>query len=196
MVRLKRGTRGVHAGADPLPAPSFIVYAPSGEFAALGYPDAVEVYALTQTFQLLTRVAVSNPVDAIWLDTVLFTSTPTGITAHFITPPAPKGQQLTSQTALFAQTGSDGLAELSRIPTAASFEVQSIPLATNRVAHGRPLSHAVSQPELPPVVLRPGMLWKLARVTKETLWMVSTSGHAWAMSLRHPGAPSPHARLD
>lgn len=180
------------AGSAPLPAPLFIAHSPSGEFAAFGYPDAVEVYALTTTFQLLTRIAVHNPVDAIWLDTALITSTPTAISAHFITPPAPKGQQLASQTALFAQSGSDGLAELSRIPTAANFEVQSITLATNRVAHGRPLSHAVSQPELPAVVLRPGMLWKLVRITRETLWMVSTSGHAWAMSLRHPGVtPSP-----
>lgn len=179
------------AGAEPLPAPTFIAHSASGEFVALGYADAVEVYALTTTFQLLTRIAVQNAVDAIWLDTALFTSTPTTIMAHFIMPPAPQGQQLASQTALFAQSGSDGLAELSRIPTAASYEVQSMTLATNRVAHGRPLSHAVSQTELPPVVLRPGMLWKMLRVTRETLWMVSTSGHAWAMSLRHPGAPPP-----
>lgn len=181
----------MRAGKEPLPAPKFIVHSPSGEFAAFGYPDAVEVYALTNSFQLLTRVAVHDAVAAIWLDTALFTSTPTDIQAHFITPPAPKGQQLATRTALFAQSGSDGLAELSRIPSAATYEVQSITLATNRVAHGRPLSYAVSQPELPPVVLRPGMLWKLVRVTRETLWMVSTSGHAWAMSLRHPGAASP-----
>jgi hypothetical protein len=66
-------------------------------------------------------------------------------------------------------------------------QVQSTVLATNRIGIARPLSTAVTQPELPPMPLRPGMLWKLVRVTQDTLWMVSTSGHAWAMSLQHAG---------
>lgn len=115
---------GMHAGKDLLPAPLSISYSPSAEYAALLYRDAVEVYSLHRSFSLLTRISVHTPLEALWLDNTLFTSSPTDIAAHFIIPPAPKGQQLTSQTALFAHTGSDGLPELSRLPTASAYEVR------------------------------------------------------------------------
>jgi hypothetical protein len=187
LLRSAASERRVCAGKDLLPAPRAVSYSPSTEYAALLYRDAVEVFSLHAGFTLLTRVSVHNALDALWLDNTLFTSAPHSVAAHFIIPPAPKGQQLTTQTALFAQSGSDGLPELSRLPTAAQYEVQSVLLATNRISNARPLSTTVTQPELPPLPLRPGMLWKLVRVTQDTLWMVSTTGHGWAMSLRHAG---------
>lgn len=116
----------MHAGKDLLPAPNSISYSPSAEYAALLYRDAVEVYSLHTSFSLLTRISVHVPLEALWLDNTLFTSSPSDIAAHFIIPPAPKGQQLTAQTALFAHTGSDGLPELSRLPTASAYEVRAL----------------------------------------------------------------------
>lgn len=117
------------AGSDGpvvgLPAPLFISYSPAGDYAALAYPDAIELYALSRTLTLITRIAAAAPRDAVWSDAALFVASDTTVHAHFIAPPAPPGKQLTQQTNMAALSGSDGLPELSRLPTAASYEVRA-----------------------------------------------------------------------
>ena len=181
-----------------LPAPKFIAYAPGGEYVALGYADAVEVYRLAAALTLVTRVAAARPSAALWSAAALFVATDAAITAHFIVPPAPPGQRLVTQSAMAADSGSDGYPELSSLPTAATYEVQSVELATTRVSRGKALSAGGTQPELPPVTLRPGSLYRLVRATQDTLWLCSSSGHPWAVALSHAGfrcrcAPPPHA---
>jgi hypothetical protein len=119
---------------------------------------------------------------------VLYVSTPSTITAHYVVPPAAEAARLTRATALFTQSGAtDGLPELSSLPSAAVYEVQSVQVATTQVSRGRALSDGGAQAGLPPLCPRPGALWRLLRVTDDAVWMCSSAGHAWAASLRHPG---------
>jgi hypothetical protein len=165
----------------------FISYSAAGEYAALGYSDAVELYSLGISLQLITRVAASSPRDALWNDTTLFVASDSTINAHFIVPPAPPDKQLVQTTSMALQSGSDGLPELTGLPTASAFEVQSLEIATTKVSRGRALSASGGQSELPPVSLRPGALWRLVCATHDMLWMCSSSGHPWAVALQHSG---------
>jgi hypothetical protein len=176
-----------------LPAPLFISYSPANELAAFGYPDAVEVYRLAEKLTLITRIAAPGPASAVWSESALFIATNSSLTAHFIVPPAPPGQRLMQASHMAAESGSDGLPELSSLPTAATFEVQSIELATTKLSRGKALSSGGAQPELPPMVLRPGSPYRLVRATQDTLWMCSATGHPWVMPLAHPGFRCRHA---
>ena len=173
--------------ADPLLPPRFISYSPDGAYAALGYKDAIELYALATSLLLITRIAASQPRDALWNKTTLFVSSDTTISAHFIVPPAPPDKQLVQLSSMATASGSDGLPPLTGLPTAASYEVQSIEIATTKVSRGRALASFGAQPELPPVTLRPGALWRLVAATETTLWLCSSAGHAWAVALTHAG---------
>jgi hypothetical protein len=170
-----------------LPAPIFISYSPACEYAAFGYPDAVELYRLSEKLVLITRIAAPGPTTALWTDSALFVATNASLTAHFVVPPAPLGQRLMQASHMAAESGSDGLPELSSLPSAAIFEIQSVELATTKVSRGKSLSSGGTQPELPAMALRPGSPYRLVHATQDTLWLCTSAGHPWAMTLTHPG---------
>lgn len=122
-----------------VPDPLWVTYSPACEFAALAYREGIDIVRLGSRFEKLTRVAIRAPLSCIWNDRQLYVSTDSAVYVVFMLPPADPGNQLSSRTDLFAQTGGDGLPEVSGLSSAAVTEVSVMQLATVKVSNGRDL---------------------------------------------------------
>ena len=129
-----------------LQEPKFTSYSMSGEFAALAYSEGIDIYHLDSTFQHLTRIGIRDATSAVWNGLQLFTTTASSLFVTFVIPPA---EEMRLETNLFAQTGGDGLSQLSAVPSASTTKLTTIELATLGVGSSRDFKvHSVSTDDM------------------------------------------------